>query len=450
MHARFRLDSRIDNSTILLIIYIIVSVLTWALFHYNLILSNHAIWGNELGDIKVQGGSVSFVQRIAKDLILLILFAVCSKGFLSLKKWYEEVFIGALFAACLWSSYLNGWIVSISGVRSFIAFMTLYLYIKTTGVNTISKIAQSKFLWIILFSLTCLEILFANAQLSLWISRNGLSSFLYYRAFGTFPTVFELCDFCTGVSFLSSILIVLNQKNNSRNWILLFLSIILTFYTGSRSSILVGMMNIILMGLYRLYGWNPNAKLLQRKKITLDLLLMIIFICLALFAILPIIQNLIGRGDLIEGQGRSEILVEAFSAPISTILFGNGLGRSSRSLGQLAAYLPDIKSIYIYSDSTINFFMVDLGIVGCLIFFLLSIPFLRMVLKLFKLHPIVPLLILPPIIITALARNLLELYILIPLVVFGLCTCIDYFQKSNPLEFSSRVPFNRLRHQRSL
>jgi hypothetical protein len=419
--------------SILLIAYIIVSVLTWAFFHLDLIVSGHPIWGNDLGGVTFyRSGGVSFLQRVLKDLILLVIFILSLKELASLRRWYEKVFIITFFAAWLWSSYINGWIVSISGFRSFMVLITLYLYIKTTGVQLISKIAKSTFLWSVLFALTCLEIVFANAQFGLWAKQYGLSSLLYYRAFGTFPTVFELCDFCTGISFLSSILIILDQKNSFRNWTLLILSIALSFYTGSRSALLGSLMILLMMGLYKIYGVPSKVAFfgsIKRNKIILDLSLIFLFICLAFFAILPIIQTLIGRGDLVEGQGRSEILAEAFSAPLSTVILGNGLGRSSRSLAQLASYIPNIDSIFIYSDSTINFFMIDLGLVGCLMFFILMIPFCKLILKFVELHPLFPFLLFPPLIITGLARNLLELYMLAPLVVLGLCTCLDHHDR---------------------
>lgn len=425
MKSNPRVKTIFDISTILLITYIIVSIMTWAGFHFNLIRSNHAIWGNNLGDIQFNEGGVSFAQRVSKDLVLLLLFISCSKGLWSLKKWYEEVFVFSISAALLWSSYINSLIIAISGIRSFFVLITIYLYLKKTGISTVAKVSKSKVVWTILLALTSLEILFANAQLGLWVSRNGLSSLLYYRAFGTFPTVFELCDYCTGISFFSSALIISDKTNKLRNWILLFLSIALTLYTGSRSAILAGLIIVIVMLIYRTYKWDMSQQNVRKNQMILDILLILILMSIVFVVVLPFIQDLIGRGDLATGQERSEILLKTFSAPLSTVMLGNGLGRSSRSLAQLASYIPNIESVYIMSDSTINFFMIDLGIVGCVIFFLLSIPFCRMILKLVTLHPLCPFLIFPPIVITALARNLLELYVLIPLIALGLCICID-------------------------
>lgn len=419
-----RVKTAIGISTILFFIYIIISVTTWAGFHFDLIRSNHAIWGNNLGDIHFKG-SVNFIQRIAKDLVLLLLFISCYRGLWTLKKWYEEVFLFSILAAFLWSGYINSWVIAISGVRSFFVLITIYLYIKTMGISDIAKIARSKWAWRILLILTVLEILFANAQLSLWVSRNGLSSLLNYRAFGTFPTVFELCDFCTGMSFFSSILIISSKTNNLRYWILLLLSTALTLYTGSRSAILAGLIIVSVMLLYRIYRWDAGQQNLRQNQMILDILLILILMSIVFVVVLPFIQVLIGRGDLASGQERSEILFKTFSAPFSTVLLGNGLGRSSRSLAQLASYIPNIDSVYIMSDATINFFMIDLGIVGCVIFSLLSVPFCRMILKSVTLHPLCPFLLVPPIVITGLARNLLELYVLIPLIALGLCACID-------------------------
>ncbi|GAD79634.1 hypothetical protein [Vibrio ezurae] len=150
------------------------------------------------------------------------------------------------------------------------------------------------------------------------------------------------------------------------------------------------------------------------------------FLALVVYISLNFVSDVSGRGDVLDQShgGRISVLIGLYNSLLNDgmipLLFGKGLGYGSSPFISMY-YESGMNPFYLWTDGTIQYFLLRQGLVGLVILFLLTTFFLFTCIKIGRLAVVIFLLV----ILTMLSTNVLEVYLFQVILAFNLF-CLKY------------------------
>lgn len=348
---------------LLFILLIITSILSYGIQAISLIMNRQYILWTML-DNNVQTGNIGKIFPYIKDFIAVLLFIILFLFFKKARKTAMIFFIITLYGILLLFGhqiYEVGYIIA--GIRMFLYFFVaiMYLQIFYTDRSVFQKIFNVlKILIIIEFLITFIQVLYSG---QIYNFGNG-----GYRFCGSFGNSIGMGNFTIAANLcIMTYSYITNNKAKNINYIYLFMNLLLSIASGTRTAIFL---NLLIIYLY----WNNFS--LSRMKFTkkMKFTLLFIIVLLSLPFIYSFFIDRIGRGAMMVSGGiRIEIFLSFFNIDnvldLCNLIIGNGIGFASNS-----AHLLEVNSSIIV-DGTYTTILAQFGLFGLaiLIFILMKI-----------------------------------------------------------------------------
>lgn len=251
-----------------------------------------------------------------------------------------------------------------AGFRSFLYFIVAIMVAKELAlkyeINEVFKNLNRMMVTLIL--LETIVVLLQIAEMNIWtsIGRGG------YRLCGTFGNAAAMGAFCIAASF---VMMINSIKYGLISWNAVLsggMCFFLSVTSGSRMSMmLVGITYLVIVNEF--LGKVTRIKRKQR---------IFVLLCLVVLLAFPLYMNMIehtGRGNLmVSGSTRLKILNSFFeNSNLVHLLFGQGLGYGTNAAVNMGVEGSEIL------DGTINTILAQFGLLGIVVFLVLSIKEFR-------------------------------------------------------------------------